>query len=142
MQRFTRFALVGGSAFLLDAALLALLHRGLGLEPITARLPGFLIVTAYTWLANRRFTFAATVAPSFAEFAHYLTGAAFGIAVNWAVYGGLVLWVAFCARWPVTALVPATAAAMLFNFAWYSRLYRRRTLDAGPPSSGKRASRR
>ena len=72
------FIMVGGTAFLLDIALLHLFQTIWLPNLLLARVPGFFLVTLYTWLLNRYFTFKTSSAPTLREYFAYLMGSAVG----------------------------------------------------------------
>ena len=69
--RFIRFALVGSAGFLIDAALLAALHHGIGLDPFTARLISISTSAFTTWRLNRSLTFGSSDRRQAVEGARY-----------------------------------------------------------------------
>nr|WP_300145575.1 GtrA family protein [Propionicimonas sp.] len=59
VQQMIRYLLVGGSAFVLDFGLLALLRSGLGVPAWLAAAVAFAVSTLFSFLLQRRFTFSA-----------------------------------------------------------------------------------
>jgi putative flippase GtrA len=57
IERFLRFAMVGGAGFLIDAGLLFVLHHRAGLDPFLARSISLPVAAFSTWRLNRRVTF-------------------------------------------------------------------------------------
>src|SRR5205807_5882938 len=55
--QFLRFAIVGIAGLAVDAGVLYALMYGAGLGPLLARLPSFLCASAFTWIANRSWTY-------------------------------------------------------------------------------------
>jgi putative flippase GtrA len=118
--QFLRFAFVGGTGFAIDAAILALLHYGAGLDPFSARVISIVIATFATWRLNRSLTFGASVHSQAHEALRYATVAAFAAGVNYLVYAlVLLIW---RGTPPIVALVFGAGAAMLFSYAGYSRV--------------------
>lgn len=115
--QFGRFFVVGTIGFLVDAGILQFGMMAFGLGPLMARVPSFLVAVLITWILNRNFTFKANHKTFRESFPLYLSTNAVGIAINFAVYTGVVLAVSFLATWPVLALAIASIAAMFFNFA-------------------------
>jgi putative flippase GtrA len=119
IERFLRFAVVGGIGFVVDAGLLALLIYGAGLDPFTARLISISIAAFTTWRLNRVVTFGASPTSQVTEGARYMTVAGLAAGLNYAIYAlALILWRALP---PVAAAVGATLVAMTFSYLGYSR---------------------
>ncbi len=139
--RFLRFALVGGTGFLVDSGLLAALHYGAGLDPFSARLISISVAAFTTWRLNRSLTFGASQRSQAVEGFRYALVAGITAAFNYAVYAlALILWPALP---PIAAVVLATLAAMLLSYAGYSRFVfagaaGAATVATGGPSSQSR----
>jgi putative flippase GtrA len=132
--RFLRFALVGGTGFLIDAALLAILHHGAGFDPFSARVLSISASAFSTWRLNRRITFEPSGRHQASEGLRYGVVAALTAGVNYLLYAlALVLWPALP---PIAALIGATLLAMGLSYAGYSRLVfqRARAVFASPSS--------
>ena len=135
--RFLRFALVGGTGFLIDAALLTALHNGVGIDPFTARLISICASAFTTWRLNRSLTFGASDRSQATEGARYAAVAALTAAFNYCLYA-LALIISPTLP-PVVAMVGATVAAMLFSYVGYSRfVFTGAATIVGPPSSQRR----
>ena len=80
---------MGGTGFLVDAGLLALLIHG-GWTPLPARLVSILVALTVTWQLNRRVTFAMSGAGSVGEFGQYLSLGAATSGFNYAIYAALI----------------------------------------------------
>lgn len=118
IERFLRFALVGGIGFVVDAGLLALLFYGVGIDPFTARLISICVAALTTWRLNRIVTFGASPSSQVTEGARYMTVAGLTACLNYAVYAlALILWRDLP---PVAAAVGATLVAMIFSYLGYS----------------------
>ena len=109
------FGVAGVLALGLDIGVLGLLTPWLGLYG--ARALSFLAAASFTWLFNRRLTFAGPRRLGLrAEYAAYLASMAMGGAVNLLVYA-VTVW-----AWPLAAAHPALGVAlgslsgMVFNF--------------------------
>jgi putative flippase GtrA len=135
--RFARFALVGGTGFLIDAGLLAALHNGVGLDPFTARLVSISASALTTWRLNRSVTFGASDRSQAVEGARYAIVAALTAALNYCIYAlALIVWPELP---PLAAMAGATGAAMLFSYFGYSRfVFAGAATMVGPPSSQRR----
>ncbi len=131
-RRFLRFALVGGTGFVIDAGLLAILHHGAGLDPFLARLISISASAFTTWRLNRNLTFGASGLSQASEGLRYGIVAALTTGLNYLVYAAaLLLWPALP---PLAAAVIATLAGMGFSYAGYSRLVFSGASDAGASS--------
>lgn len=135
--RFLRFALVGGTGFLIDAGLLALLHNGLGIDPFSSRLISICASAFTTWRLNRSLTFGASDRSQASEGFRYAFVAALTAAFNYCLYAlALIAWPALP---PIAAAIGATLVAMLFSYAGYSRfVFAGASTVVGPPSSQRR----
>lgn len=116
--KFLRFALVGAAGFVVDAIVLALGLRVVGLNKYTARVFSFLCAASFTWAANRRFTFpeAAASRGRAREWARFLSVNAVGGLVNYGVYAVLVAFAAAPFSNPFLALGVGSLAGLAFNF--------------------------
>ncbi len=117
--RFLRFAMVGGAGFLVDAGLLALLHHGGGLDPLSARGISIAFAAFATWRLNRSLTFGASPENQAAEGLRYALVAALAAGLNYVLYAAALL--AWPGLPPDPAVIAATFAAMAFSYAGYSR---------------------
>jgi putative flippase GtrA len=137
LPRFFRFALVGGTGFLVDAGLLTALHNLAGVDPFTARLASITASAFTTWRLNRSLTFGASQRGQAAEGLLYAVVAAITAALNYLVY--VLILIAWHELPPLAAAVVATLAAMLFSYAGYSRVvFAGAATVVGPPSSQRR----
>ncbi len=119
LHQLSRFLMVGGFCFLVDAGLLALLVYQAGVGHISARLVSVFLAVSVAFVLNAKFTFLVRVAD--ARFLRYVVIQAFGTAVNFGVYSALVLGGPLVGR-PLLSLVCGAAAATLNNF-FLSRRY-------------------
>ncbi|RBP06422.1 putative flippase GtrA [Roseiarcus fermentans] len=85
------FAAVGVSGFVVDAAITVLCARYLGLSPVLARPPGFVVATITNFLLNRAITFRGSRAPFVRAFLRYCAVASAGLVVNYAAYSACVM---------------------------------------------------
>jgi len=113
VSRFSRFALVGASGFVIDALVL-LAGLAAGLDPFTARLIAVLAAMSYTWLLNRSFTFGASPDHPLREWLRYMAANGAGAAVNYGIYSLLLLFAPTLT--PLIALCIASVLAMLVNY--------------------------
>ena len=108
------FVLSGCIALTVDAAVLTLLTRGLGLDPLLARLLAISCAMVAGWRAHRRFTFNVQHPPSFLEFMSYAAVAWFSAAINYAVFAAILILRPETA--PLAALVVASLVAMTVSY--------------------------
>ncbi len=115
-SQFLRFSAVGALGFMVDSAVLYLLIYGAGLGPLLARVPSFLSASAFTWLANRIWTYSGPHHGSMAgQWARFVTVNALGGVVNLTVYGLLVGDEPFRSD-PVLAVAAGSVSGLIFNF--------------------------
>jgi putative flippase GtrA len=88
---FLRFAVVGATGFLTEAALLQVLVHALRLDPFAARLISFSVAVLVTWQLNRGFTFKVERPASAREAALYFGVQGAGGLANLAVYSTALL---------------------------------------------------
>jgi putative flippase GtrA len=111
---FFRFLLVGGSGFLIDAGLTYALIM-LGLDSRLARIPAMAIAIAFTWIANRHFTYEVNAARSVREGLRYVA-----VAIAMALFNYLIYFVfTSFGIWPLAALTVATACQTIVSFHAY-----------------------
>ncbi len=111
---FFRFLLVGGSGFVIDAGLTYLLVK-LNVAPWLARIPAILLAMAYTWIANRYFTYRVYTERSVSEAMRYAFVAVVMALVNYLTYLTLVS----NGIMPVVAVALATALQTIISFHGY-----------------------
>ena len=117
--QFFRFAVVGGTGFIIDAGLLTILHDGFGLDPFSARVISMSISALTTWRLNRGLTFGASERSQATEGMRYAIVAASAAGLNYLVYAAALILIPGLK--PIIALLAATAAAMGFSYLGYSR---------------------
>jgi putative flippase GtrA len=130
-SRFVRFFIVGSIGFGVDAVLLSTLVNALGWSPFAARVVSFSAALGVTWYLNRSFTFRDRAAPRAGpEAVRYVLVQVSGALLNYGTFSALVVLFAQAARWPILALVPASALAMCFNYlGMYYFAFRRPPLN-------------
>jgi putative flippase GtrA len=116
MSAFLRFLVIGGLGFVVDAGLTLLLIRA-GLQPWQARVPAIVAAMAWTWLANRRFTYQASQSRPLVEAGRYATVALVMACGNYLLFLALVAW----GTPPFVAVVVATACQTVVSFWAYKR---------------------
>ncbi len=113
---FFRFILVGGSGFVVDVTLTYVLML-LNVEPWLARVPAIIVAMAYTWLANRCFTYKIKKARSITEVVRYGLVAVAMAMVNYLIYIVLLGY----GLWPVAAVMVSTICQTIVSFHAYRR---------------------
>jgi len=108
------FVLAGGTAFAVDAAVLALLTAVFGVHPIAARVVGIALAMVTGWLMHRTFTFAIATSPSLAEFLRYASVAWAAAAVNYAAF--VLILLARSGTHPHIALLLSSILSMVFAY--------------------------
>lgn len=109
LRKFSKFFIVGGIGFGVDASVLYLLLSILG--PYYSRLISFLIAVLTTWLLNRHFVFEKTNNTA-SEGAGYFLVQGIGFLINLSIYSFLV----YHALNPFFSLVLASAVALFWNY--------------------------
>lgn len=111
------FVASGLLAFGTDALCLALLTRGAGLDPFTARAIAIATAMIVAYFAHRTLTFRSKERASLAQFARFVSVAAGSSALNYTVYAcALLIWPALD---PLIALAIASAVSMVTNYAGF-----------------------
>lgn len=85
------FAAIGVLGYFVDAGITYLCAKYLGMAPVLARPPGFIVATMVNFGLNRAITFRHSRAPLVGAFVRYCLVASAGLAVNYSVYAACVL---------------------------------------------------
>ena len=109
------FAVSGAVAFTVDAIVLLLLTKGLGIGPFVARIAAISLAMVAGWQCHRRLTFRVSEPSSLKEFLAYAGVAWASAAINYAAYAAILL--ARPETEPVAALVGASLVAMGVAYA-------------------------
>lgn len=117
-NRFRRFFVVGAAAFLVDVGALYLTMAVVGIGPLAARIPAFLVAATFSWSVNRAWTFGPSGRHLTVEWGRFLLANLSGWIVNLFVYL-LVLSVSTSlgATGPAIGVACGAAAGLIFNFA-------------------------
>ena len=92
MKTFSRFALVGGSGFVIDASVFYFFIEQLSLPYSFARIVAFIIAMLITWLGNRYFSFAhANRENAKQQLVKHCSCASFSFIFNYGVFQTLIL---------------------------------------------------
>lgn len=108
-----KFGLVGGSGYLINLAVFALLTDSLGAHHIAAAIGAFAVAVTNNFLWNRYWTFGPGDGPAHFQAARFFAVSLASLALNIAV---LQLLLSTGATGELTAQAIAVAAAMPFNF--------------------------
>jgi dolichol-phosphate mannosyltransferase len=108
-----KFGLVGGSGYLVNLAVFALLAGSLGAHHIVAAIGAFAVAVTNNFLWNRHWTFGPGDGPAHFQAARFFTVSLASLGLNLAVLE-LLLYVEAVGELPAQAI--AVAAAMPFNF--------------------------
>ncbi len=122
--QFLSFCAVGAGGFVVDAGVLALALNLVHLDAYSGRVISYLAAATFTWLLNRRFTFASRSRRLVMEWARYVLTGAVGGLTNFAAYSAVVALVnhANGATHLVVSLAPyigvavGSAIGLLVNF--------------------------
>jgi putative flippase GtrA len=114
-----KFAIVGSIGFAVDACLLTVFARVLGIPIYLARFMSFLFAVAVTGVLNRNLTFSTRFPPARSTghaYLRYLGVQISGATINYLVFVAALLvrpgWINF----PTIPLAIASLVAMIFNF--------------------------
>lgn len=108
-----KFGLVGGSGYLVNLAVFALLAAGLNLDPALAAVGAFSVAVTNNFLWNRHWTFGRGDGPAHFQAARFFTVSVASLGLNLVI---LQLLLATTGLGEVPAQAIAVAAAMPFNF--------------------------
>lgn len=114
VRHWAGFLAAGAIAFAVDATVMEVGVRFIGLPTLIARLAGIVLAMLAAWLAHRTLTFALTSQPSPGELARYVTAASTTAVINYSVFAAILM------VWPLTsrlaALVAASFVATIFSY--------------------------
>ena len=92
-RQLPAFVAVGLIGYVIDSTITYGLNRSLGVDPLLARFPAFVVATLVNFALNRRLTFAHSTEPMMRAFVRYVMVCAVGLAVNYAAYAAaLSVW--------------------------------------------------
>lgn len=118
MRQFALFCVAGTIGFLVDAAIVQALVRGLGRDPYASRVVSFLCAMTATWIFNRRYTFAHAAGESLLhEWARYGVAMIGGFVVNYGTYALLVWQFPLVREWPVIGVAAGAVPGLAVNYA-------------------------
>lgn len=111
--QLVKFGLVGGSGYLINLAVFALLRSDLGLHQALAAVGAFCVAVASNFFWNRHWTFAAADGHAGFQAARFFAVSTGALAVNLVVLEALVM---ATSLGDLSAQAIAVAVAMPFNF--------------------------
>ena len=118
MREFALFCVAGAIGFVVDAAIVQALVRGLGFDPYASRVASFLCAMTATWIFNRRYTFAHAAGESLLhEWLRYAFAMLGGFVVNYGTYALLVWQFPLVREWPVIGVAAGSVAGLAVNYA-------------------------
>ncbi|WP_417346972.1 GtrA family protein [Ferrimonas sp.] len=121
MSHWIKFALVGGSGFVVDMVVFTSLHLA-GLDPLEARGLAFLAAASTTWAGNRCFTFSdRSQGRAGGQWIRALTAALMSALPNFALFWLTLKLVGEGWPGPQLALVAGIAAGTVSNYLLSSR---------------------
>jgi putative flippase GtrA len=122
MRRTVCFLIAGVAGFLVDAGVLQLLTRYLGVEVHAARVVSFLTAVFATWQVNRRLTFGGGSRSGglLREWWRYLLSSMAGGAVNYLAFAIAIAGLKFARDHLYVGVAIGSVAGMLVNFMLYS----------------------
>jgi putative flippase GtrA len=125
-SRFLRFAVVGGAGFLVDEAVLTILHYLIGLDRYSARAVSIFCAATFTWWGNRNLTFSEHAASGGAaelarEWLKFMAANGVGALVNYATYTLCVSFAPAPFGNPLLATAIGVGVGLVFNFTLSKR---------------------
>lgn len=121
-----RFAVVGGTGFFVNEAILYLFVHVFRVEPYAAGVLAFVVTVTYTWSGNRLLTFRDKAAHGaramLEEWAKFVGANLFGFVANYSVYVALITFAHPPFGSPYIALACGTIVGLAFNFTLSEKL--------------------
>jgi putative flippase GtrA len=120
-KQIPSFVAIGLLGYVVDSGVTYGLARGVGVDPLLARLPAFVVATILNFSLNRAFTFADSTMPLLQAFIRYVMVCAAGLAVNYVVYVSTILLAEACGFAVTPSMLPlfvacGTGVAMFVTF--------------------------
>jgi putative flippase GtrA len=114
------FIISGALGFLVDAGLLYFM-MAIGIKYYSGRLASFLAAATFTWLFNRKFTFAQTQTLNswvaiFSQWFRYMVAMLLGGGVNYGISAWFYHYFDLAQKWPITAVAIGSIAGLSVNF--------------------------
>ena len=114
-RQFFKYALVGGSGFIVDASVLTVLVNGMGYGHYISRAASFSLAVTITWWINRQWVFH-TGDPNRREYTSYFIVQLVGAFINLAIYVLTIELKPTLAMMPIIPLAIGATTALLVNF--------------------------
>lgn len=114
------FLLTGGIAFIVDVSVLYILIEPLSVDPFIARIISILAAMLFGYAINRQFVFGKSGKTVQVELAQYMSVASLNALFSYAIYAGLILFVAGLN--PLLATAIAVILVAVSSYMGYSRL--------------------
>lgn len=112
--RFSRFCVIGGVGFLIDAAVLTALIFSVNLDPLLARLISIIVAVTACWALHRLWTFQSRDKRRLREWSRFVLVNSVGASVNYLVYAAILVITPVDS--PLFALAIGSIAALAFNY--------------------------
>ncbi|MBI1273464.1 MAG: GtrA family protein [Alphaproteobacteria bacterium] len=124
LRQFATFTGCGAIGMFADMAALWVVTELLGAGPYFGRVLSFFSASFVTWALNRALTFRdiPSTDPALRQWAKFVAANAVGACINYAIYALCVTFIPFFAAQPVFAVVPGSAAGLVFNFTASKKL--------------------
>ena len=116
-RHFGGFVLAGVAAMCVDAGILEMLTRGLGLSPFVGRPISIFVAMVVSWAINRWVAFAVTDPPSWREFGKFAVACTLSISVNYIVFAAILL--AFPSTPFFVAIIFASLVSMFVSYTGF-----------------------
>ena len=113
-RHYGGFAVGGALAFAVDAGMLELGVRVLGLQPLIARPLAIATAMVAAWLVHRTVTFALIARPTIGELLRYMAAAWTTAAINYALFAAILI--VRPTTLPFAALFAASVVATIFSY--------------------------
>jgi putative flippase GtrA len=123
-EQVPAFVAIGLIGYVVDAGITYLCAKYLGLSPVLARPPGFIVATIVNFFLNRWITFRYARTPLASSFVRYCLVASVGLTVNYAFYSACVALAPSAGIVATPAILPLFVAvgsgvAMAFTFVGF-----------------------
>lgn len=115
-KRWLLFAITGSLGFGADAVSFSLLHYGLVLPLMVARVLSFVLSATATWYDNRRFTFKSDDLRRFRQWCQWMLGESFSALPNFVMFRSTIWLLGDGVLITYAALVLSILVGMVSNF--------------------------
>ena len=112
--RFSRFCVIGGVGFLIEAAVLTALILSINFDPLLARPISMLVAVTACWALHRHWTFQSRDRRRLREWSRFVLVNSVGASVNYLVYTTILVMTPVDS--PLFALAIGSIAALAFNY--------------------------